>query len=159
MTKKEAKKVFINRGFVNGLYDGDKWRESVAVISKWLEQEPCEDAISRAELLKAMDTYDKFGYAETGCFVREPKNDYVPYVHYEDMVNCVKGMPSVTPQEPILDKIRTEIEKETDRDDHADDYCDGYYDGMRKALAIIDKYKAESEPQESVTAEEVGSQK
>jgi hypothetical protein len=45
----------------------------------------------------------------------------------------------------VLDKIRTEIEKETDRDDHADEYCDGYYDGMRKALAIIDKYKGESE--------------
>lgn len=94
MTIKEAKEVFVNRGFINGVFDGDKWRESVVIISKWLEQES------------------------------------------------------------ILDKIRTEIEKETDRDDHADDY----YDGMRKALAIIDKYKAESEPQESVTAEEVGSQ-
>ena len=65
------------------------------------------DCIDRAELLKAMDTWDKFGYTETGCFVRAPKNDYVPYVHYDDMVNCVKGlpsvipyMPSVTPQEP-----------------------------------------------------------
>jgi hypothetical protein len=71
-----------------------------------LEQEPTTkndlgvDCIDRAELLKAMDTWDKFGYTETGCFVRAPKNDYVPYVHYEDMVNCVKGMPTVTPQEP-----------------------------------------------------------
>jgi Zn finger protein HypA/HybF involved in hydrogenase expression len=24
----------------------------------------------------------------------------VPYVHYDEMVNCVKGMPTVTPQEP-----------------------------------------------------------
>ena len=48
----------------------------------------------------------------------------------------------------VLDKIRAEIEEETDRDNHADEYCDGYYDGMRNALAIIDKYKAESEPQE-----------
>ena len=58
------------------------------------------DCIDRAELLKAMDTWDKFGYTETGCFVRKPKGDYVPYVHYEDMVNCVKNMSSVTPQEP-----------------------------------------------------------
>jgi hypothetical protein len=61
--------------------------------------------------------------------------------------------PSVTPQKYIgrvvLDKIRAEIEKETDRDDHADDYCDGYFDGMRKALTIIDKYKAESEDKEN----------
>lgn len=71
-----------------------------------LEQEPTTknnlgvDCIDRAELLKAMDTWDKFGYTETGCFVRAPKNDCVPYVHYNDIVNCVKGMPSVTPQEP-----------------------------------------------------------
>lgn len=28
MTIEEAKEVFINRGFVNGIFDGDKWRES-----------------------------------------------------------------------------------------------------------------------------------
>lgn len=40
MTNEEAKEIFLNRGYVNGIYDGDKWRESVVVISKWLEQEP-----------------------------------------------------------------------------------------------------------------------
>lgn len=49
----------------------------------------------------------------------------------------------------VIEKIRAEIAKETDRDDHADDYCDGYFDGMRKALTIIDKYKAESEDKEN----------
>jgi hypothetical protein len=58
------------------------------------------DCIDRAELLKAMDTWDKFGYTETGCFVREPKGDYVPFVHYEDMVNCVMNMPQATPIRP-----------------------------------------------------------
>lgn len=78
------------------------------------------ELIDRVELLKAMDTWDKFGYTETGCFVREPKGDYVPYVHYEDMVNCVKGMPSVTPQEPRIDfeelkrKILMEVDGGTD---------------------------------------------
>lgn len=60
------------------------------------EQEPCDDAISRDELLKAIDTWDKFGYTETGCFVREPKGDYVPYIHYDDVIKSIKGMPSVT---------------------------------------------------------------
>lgn len=42
-----------------------------------------------------MDTWDKFGFSHSGEFVREPKNDdYVPYVRYEDMVNCVKNMPT-----------------------------------------------------------------
>lgn len=56
----------------------------------------CEDAVSRDELLKAIDTWDKFGYTETGCFVREPKGDYVPYIHYDDVIKCIKGMPTVT---------------------------------------------------------------
>ena len=49
--------------------------------------------IDANELLKAMDTWDKFGFSHSGAFVREPENDdYVPYVHYDDMVKCVKGM-------------------------------------------------------------------
>lgn len=59
--------------------------------------ELCADAISREELLKAIDTWDKFGYTETGCFVREPKGDYVPYIHYDDVIKSIKGMPPVTP--------------------------------------------------------------
>ena len=60
------------------------------------------DCIDRAELLKAMDTWDKFGYTTRYGLERLDKDDkgFVPYVKYDDMVNCVKGMPSVTPQEP-----------------------------------------------------------
>ena len=51
MTIDEAKAVFLNRGYVEveggTIYDADKWRESCRVISEWLEQEPCEDTISR----------------------------------------------------------------------------------------------------------------
>jgi len=46
MTLDEAKNILINRGFVevNGdyVFDGDKWRNAIAVISKWLEQQPCD---------------------------------------------------------------------------------------------------------------------
>jgi hypothetical protein len=45
MTNEEAKQVFLNRGYVNGIFDGDKWRQSIVVISKWLEQEPVLDKI------------------------------------------------------------------------------------------------------------------
>lgn len=58
----------------------------------------CGDAISRQAVLDAIDTYDKFGYTETGCFVREPKGDYVPYIHYDDVLTCIRNLPSVTPQ-------------------------------------------------------------
>ena len=62
------------------------------------------DCIDRAELLKAMDTWDKFGYSARYGLERLDKDDkgYVPYVHYDDMVICVKGMPSVIPQEPKI---------------------------------------------------------
>ena len=54
MTIEEAKEIFLNRGYIQvkggKIYDGDKWRESVVVISKWLEQEPCEDAVNRENL-------------------------------------------------------------------------------------------------------------
>ena len=49
MTRKEAKEIFLNRGFIDGIYDGNKWREACIVISKWLEQEPILDKI-RAEI-------------------------------------------------------------------------------------------------------------
>jgi len=54
------------------------------------------------ELLKAIDTWDKFGYTARYGLERLDKDDkgFVPYVHYDDMVKCVKNMPSVTPQEP-----------------------------------------------------------
>ena len=62
------------------------------------------DCIDRAELLKAMDTWDKFGNDPNVGLIplRTPalQDRYVPYVKYDDMVNCVKGIPSVTPQEP-----------------------------------------------------------
>lgn len=54
MTNEEAKNIFINRGFVeiNGdqVFDGNKWRNAITVISKWLEQEPCKNCISRQEV-------------------------------------------------------------------------------------------------------------
>ena len=68
-------------------------------MDRALSAEPCEDCISRQAVLDAMNTYDKFGYTETGCFVREPKGDYVPYIHYDDVIKCIKNVPSVTPKE------------------------------------------------------------
>lgn len=59
--------------------------------------------IDADETLKAIDTWDKFGYTETGCFVREPKNDYVPYVYYEDMITSISNAPTII-----------EADKETD---------------------------------------------
>ena len=67
------------------------------------EQEPCGDAISREELLKAIDTWDRFGVDDTNSLFRLDNLSlphYVPYIHYDDVIKCIKGIPSVNPQEP-----------------------------------------------------------
>ena len=46
-------------------------------------------------------------------------------------------------QEPILDKIRAEIEQE-----YKNEFEHPYGQGLRRAIEIIDKYKAESEGEE-----------
>lgn len=58
----------------------------------------------------------------------------------QESMDAIRVMPSVTPQEPILDKVRAEIEQAR---------YGLVNDGLDIALNIIDKYKAESEPQES----------
>lgn len=57
-----------------------------------------DDYISRAELLKAIDTWDKFGVDGTNRLFRLDNNTlphYVPYIHYDDVIKCIKGMPGV----------------------------------------------------------------
>ena len=61
------------------------------------KKEPCKDVISRDELLKAIDTWDKFG-CDADTKLVPYQDHYIPYIHYDDVVKCIKGMPSVTPQ-------------------------------------------------------------
>ena len=75
----------------------EKWYK--LFVKKLDEQEPCDDAISREELLKAIDTWDKFGVDDTNSLFRLDNLSlphYVPYIHYDDVIKCIKGMPSVT---------------------------------------------------------------
>ena len=85
MTREEAKEVFLNRGFVNGYFDGDKWRESIIVISKWLQQEPCEDAISRKAVLDAI---------MANCIWENEYN-----LTSSRIKKTVESLPSVTPKQ------------------------------------------------------------
>lgn len=93
--------------------DGNEMRDLVEFLTS-LKQELTTkndlgvELINRVELLKDMDTWDKFGYTTRYGLERLDKDDkgFVPYVKYEDMVNCVKGMSSVTPQEPTIDYRR-----------------------------------------------------
>ena len=49
MTREEAKEIFLNRGFIDGIHDGNKWRDACLVISEWLKEEPILDKV-RAEI-------------------------------------------------------------------------------------------------------------
>lgn len=54
--------------------------------------------LSENGILEAMDTWPKYGCMPDGRFIRltkENEKDYVPYVHYDDMVKVVKGIPSL----------------------------------------------------------------
>lgn len=90
MTFEEAKKIFLDRGLVEveggAIVDGDKWREACYVISQWLRQQPCEDAISRQEAIK-------LGYDLS----------QIDGEHYEQSwmvvdVGDIRRLPSVTPK-------------------------------------------------------------
>ena len=100
-----------------------------------LEQEPTTkndlgvDCVSR----KAVDSL-------VWKYLRKETDDNIAfYEHFLDL-------PSVTPQEPILDKIRAEIIAEIYiHSGTGEEVIQAYDDGLKRGLDIIDKYKAESE--------------
>ena len=100
MALNEAKEVFINRAFIptddgsGRIHDPEKWREACYVISKWLEQEHCEDAISRKEILKILPAFGFNGI-----------NDYL------DAKNEIEKLPPVTPQPKTGHWISLKTEK------------------------------------------------
>ena len=115
--------------------------------SLWTEQEPTTkndlgvDCISRQAVIDMTGLSEWFDSSDS----------------YNEFVFELNTLPSVTPQEPVLDKIRAEIEQSkrwrgysgNPVIDQHDIGLDRYFDrGLDKALAIIDKYKAESEDKE-----------
>lgn len=54
--------------------------------------------IDADELLKAIDTWDKFGVDDTGHLFRLDNLSlphYVPYTHYDDMVKSISGAETI----------------------------------------------------------------
>ncbi len=60
MTKEEAKEIFLNRGYIDGIYDGNKWRDACIVISEWLKEEPILDKIQKmkSEIADSLEFWD-----------------------------------------------------------------------------------------------------
>ena len=93
-----------------------------------LEQQSCEDAISR----QAVD--------EITELMTDINGDTVYAVRMSD----IRQLPSIKPQKPILSKIRAEIEQRPYGVAN-DSVIQGMKYERKDILEIIDKYKAESE--------------
>ena len=56
------------------------------------------DLISREALKEALNTWDKFGYTAKSELIRLTSDNeklYRPYIHYEDVINCIDNAPTV----------------------------------------------------------------
>ena len=70
------------------------------------------DLISRSELLKAMNTWDKFGCDCHRGLVRidsTNNEEYVPFVYYEDMVKCVNDMQTAYDIDKVVEELEMEM--------------------------------------------------
>lgn len=95
MTREEALKEFV--GYQT--YDIQPSVEATKMAIEALKQELSGDLISRDELLKTIDTWDKFG-CDADTKLVPYQDHYIPYIHYDDVIKCIKGMPLANPQEP-----------------------------------------------------------
>ena len=109
------------------------------------EQEPCADAIDREELLKAISTWDRFGVDDTNSLFRLDNLSlpyYVPYIHYDDVIECIKGMPSVTQKSGKWIKKGNTLKCPfcgAKGEDIKDDYCFNYCPNCGAKMESEDK--------------------
>ena len=68
------------------------------------EQESCEDCISRQAAIDAL--------GECPMVWTDSEAEIVAERDWQDTVEMLKSLPSVTPQEPVIDKVKAEIEKQ-----------------------------------------------
>ena len=89
-----------------------------------------------------MDTWDKFGYDEHNRLIRidSTNEEYVHYVRYEDMVNCVMNMPTAYDIDKVIAKLKELDVKSITRYKNGNfGNFDGieYYIKQREAIEIV----------------------
>ena len=157
MTREEAIKNIKEHCYFANLIPRAK--EALDMAIKSLEQEPCEDCINRQIISDYVESHIQeinTGYGDLNKHTNKILRMIVDYID---------NMPSVTPQEPfmnkpciahqvchedkvkVLDKIRAEIEFKSRivlKDTPNDDWTVKWNECIKEVLEIIDKYKAES---------------
>ena len=105
------------------------------------------DLISRSELLKAMNTWDKFGCDCHRGLVRidsTNNEEYVPFVYYENMVKCVNDMQTAYSVDKIIKeleelKIRYFLTIANTGDEKSDFAYENVGNALDKAIKIVKK--------------------
>lgn len=123
MTREEAIKIL--KAKINTMEDGaiccnyGNDKEVFDMAIKALEQEPCEDCVSRQAVME----YIKNCTIDLG------------YENGTNMVlDVISNMPSIQPKTDVLDKIRAELNS-------LHNGCGLFNDGVDATLKIIDKYR------------------
>ena len=94
MTREEATAFLQGRIYLIDKYypQIEDYREALVLAIKALEQEPCEDAISRQALYEWLD-----GWKEKNKYYHpHTKNEIIPIC---EVVDIIQSLPSVTPQQ------------------------------------------------------------
>ena len=81
-------------------YEDDKIRKAHDMAIKALEQEPCEDAISRQSLKSKLKEHHDFFVNAYGGFSNLPRNDKSRVDEITNCIAMVVNEPSVNPQMP-----------------------------------------------------------
>lgn len=124
-------------------------KEALYAARKALEQEPTTkidlrvDCIDRQAAITLVCKNTKEILKDTVSLEVKLSDDYL-YENIAKIMSNSKVLPSVTPQESILDKIRTEIRKAWCTHPQ-NSYEEGLTDQALRDMKIIDRYKAESE--------------
>lgn len=131
---KDKQEIYTNGSELIPVFRVKQWLEHISTTKNDLGV----DCISRVDVLNNLTNIAKV----------KAKSDAQKSLMGRCMF-MVERMPSLTPQEPILDKVRAELENKLDNINRLynqdNQYDDGAIDSLQYALDIIDKYKAESE--------------
>ena len=102
MTNKEAKeKLYMEwQKFLEDNIDYAGVSEAYKMAFKALEQEPCEDVISRKSIKQKLQEHHDFFVNAYGGFSNLPQNDKSRVDEITNCIAMVVNEPSVTPQEP-----------------------------------------------------------
>ena len=111
MTREEKKQVGkyvlqMARFLANGCYQQEMLLKAVHIIDEALEQEPCEDSISRKVVLSK---FIEVCFSEEWLQFRVDKGSYG---QRDFLINYIKQLPSVTPQPETYTNIPILLHKE-----------------------------------------------